>query len=61
MGTLSLSLQCKLGSLIVHAKEAFSGKGHPFDVIEFEELLKDEEIAKWMEELDREGLLPKER
>lgn len=56
-----LSLQCKLGSLIVHAKEAFSDKRHPYDKIEFDRLLNDPEVTEWMRELDHEGLLPKER
>jgi len=61
MEKLSLSLQCKIGSLIVHAKEVFSAKRHPFDKLEFDRLLNDPEVIRWMEELDRDGLLPKER
>ncbi|MFA5377587.1 MAG: hypothetical protein WC455_17685 [Dehalococcoidia bacterium] len=61
MEKLSLSLQCKLGSLIIHAKEAFSDKRHPYDKLEFDRLLQDSEVKEWMNDLDKDGLLPKER
>ena len=45
----SLSLLSKLGSIAVHAEEMLSPKGHHFDKLELEQLLKDPEIKKWID------------
>jgi hypothetical protein len=45
----SLSLLCKLGSIVVHAEEMLSGSGHPFDRIAIVTLLEDTEVQQWIE------------
>ncbi len=48
-GKPSLSLLVKLGSLIVHADEALSKDGHPFDIRAFQDGMKDPEVKAWIE------------
>ena len=44
----SLSLLCKLGSIVVHADEALSPGGHHFDVATIRTLLADQEVNEWL-------------
>ena len=57
----SPSLLSKLGSIIVHVEELTSGSGHPFDKISFLMLIEDEEVKRWLKEMDELALLPKKR
>jgi len=56
-----LDVLIKLGSIAVHVDEAISLKGHAFDVIALEGLLKDKDIINWIKEMDKMALLPKKR
>ena len=55
----SLTLLCKLGSLIVHADEALALKGHTFDVEAMKPLLADPEVQDWIKAMG--VYLPKKR
>lgn len=44
----TIALLAKLGSIVVHAEEMLSQKGHYFDKLAFEHLLKDGEIQAWL-------------
>jgi len=44
----SLSLLCKLGSIVVHAEEFLSPKGHEFDRAVLAALFADQEIVDWL-------------
>ena len=44
----TLSLLCKIGSILVHLEEMLSAKGHAFDKIAMEQLLNDPEVKAWM-------------
>lgn len=55
------TLLCKLGSIVIHAEEMLSNKGHSFDVKALKGLLEDEEVQEWLKEMDRLVLLPKKR
>lgn len=48
---LPLSLSVKLGSIVVHADEMLSSKGHHFDEIALGCLLRDAEVAEWVKEM----------
>ena len=39
-----------LGSIAVHAEELLSPKGHEYDRIVLETLLKDPEVVKWIKD-----------
>lgn len=55
----SLSLLSKLGSIIVHAEEMASLKGHAFDKIAMDGLLNDPEVREWLKGMG--PLLPVKR
>lgn len=57
----SASLLCKLGSIIVHAEEAASPGGHPFDINTLRTLLKDPEVMAWFDAMRKFGFLPEKR
>ncbi len=57
----SVSLLCKLGSLIVHADEGFSDIGHHFDEIAFAEGLRDPEVLEWISQMSAMSMLPVKR
>lgn len=44
----SLTLLMKLGSIVVHADEALSVAGHPFDIESMKPLLADPEVKSWI-------------
>lgn len=54
-----VELLSKLGSMIVHADEAFSPDGHLFDREAFQNLLKDADVQAWMKAMG--PLLPVKR
>jgi hypothetical protein len=56
-----ISLLVSLGSLIVHADEFMSADGSPFDRIAFDELLKSDDVQKWLAEMTKMALLPVKR
>lgn len=49
--TPSLQLLMKLGSIVVHADEAISAKGHRFDVEAMKPLLADDEVKEWIKDM----------
>ena len=46
-----LALLSKLGSIIVHTEELLSPHGHPFDKEALGQLLEDEEVREWIEQM----------
>ncbi len=60
-GSLTLSLEIKLSSIVVHTEELISADGHMFDKVALECLLKDSEVRTWVEALQRNGLAPMKR
>jgi len=57
----SARLLCKLGSIIVHADEFVSPRGHAFDREAMRGLLSDSEVVEWLKMMDRLALLPVRR
>jgi hypothetical protein len=57
----SVALLCKLGSIVVHADEATSKDGHPFDMAAVKGLLDDPEVREWLKQMDELSMLPKKR
>ena len=57
----SLSLLCKLGSIITHAEEAMSPGRHHFDVAALEALTRDSEVAGWLAGMRAAAFLPVKR
>lgn len=47
----SLSLICKLGSIVVHAEEMLSPTGHGFDRTALESVLMDAEVQEWLSKM----------
>lgn len=56
----SPTLLCKLGSIMVHAEELTSTKGHIFDREAFLSAW-DAEVVEWMEQMRQMGFLPVKR
>ena len=57
----SAGLLCKLGSLIVHADEGSGKNAHPADIDAFLGLLRDPEVAEWLQAMRVLALLPVKR
>ena len=57
----SPALLCKLGSVVVHAQEALSAKGHPFDWEALKSNIEDKEVIAWLQKMDQLALLPRKR
>ena len=57
----SVGLLCKLGSIIVHAEEAASPDGHPFDNIALRSLTTDPEVLQWLAVMRKAAFLPVKR
>lgn len=57
----SVALIAKLGSVVVHAQEAFSPNAHPLDVEAIRGLAADPEITEWLSALQKQGLVPVKR
>jgi hypothetical protein len=55
----STELLCKIGSALVHADEAMSPSGHPFDAEEFRQRFNDAEVQAWIKAMG--PLLPLKR
>lgn len=47
----NLPLLMKLGSIVVHADEGFSAKGHEFDIEAMMPLLRDPEVQQWIKDM----------
>jgi hypothetical protein len=61
MFTITVSLACKLGSILVHVDEFLGPKGHQFDRVALETLMQDPEVEAWLTEMDDAALIPKRR
>ena len=57
----TISLLCKLGSIVTHAQEALSDDGHRLDWVAMQALLNDPEVITWQKEMDLLALTPKKR
>ena len=57
----SMSLLCKLGSIVVHADEGLSNDGHPFDLTALRGLLGDPEVVAWLKGMQAAAFLPVKR
>lgn len=55
------SLLCKLGSIVVHADEMMSPKGHAFDATALKTILADPEVIEWLAAMNEMALLPVRR
>lgn len=57
----SVTLLCKLGSIVVHADEGLGSKGHQFDLAAISALVSDREVIEWLDAMDSMALLPVRR
>ena len=48
---ISVTLACKLASVVVHADEGLSDLGHHFDLVALRQLIDDPEVKEWLKEL----------
>lgn len=48
---LTLQLACKLASIVQHADEMLSPKGHHFDRIALQTLIQDAEVQQWLKDM----------
>lgn len=55
------TVMVKLGSIAVHAEEMLGSSGHPLDRVALEQLLKDEEVVKWLKAMQKLALVPLKR
>ena len=55
------SLLSKLGSILVHAEELTSSKGHAFDHYALKSLTDDAEVKDWLAQMKAAALLPQKR
>lgn len=55
------ALLCKLGSVLVHADELISSKGHDFDRHALEQLVADPEVKEWLAQMDAMAMIPRKR
>jgi hypothetical protein len=58
---MSLGLQAKIGSLLVHMDEAASSDGHHFDLVAIRSLMDEADVVEWMDGLRALALLPVKR
>lgn len=59
---ISMSLACKIGSIVVHLEECFiEDRGHPLDLEALRPLLADSEVREWLAMMNEQALLPKKR
>lgn len=56
-----MKLLCKLGSIIQHADEMLSPKGHHFDKDALLAILKEPDVKAWLKDMDKLALIPKRR
>ena len=57
----TVSLLCKLGSIVLHVEEGISPRGHTADLEAAKAMLGDPEIVAWMAAMDEVGLIPVKR
>ena len=57
----SPTLLCKLGSVLVHADELISSKGHAFDRHALEQLVDDPDVKEWLSQMNAMALIPRKR
>lgn len=57
----SPGLLSKLGSIIVHAEELLSPKGHEFDALALKTALADPEVKEWLKGMNDLAMLPVKR
>jgi hypothetical protein len=55
------ALLCKLGSIVVHAEELVSPKGHAFDHTALLMLCEDDEVQEWIQQMNAMAMLPVKR
>lgn len=55
------ALLCKLGSIVVHAEELISSKGHAFDRHALEQLTTDPDVMEWRAQMDAMAMIPRKR
>ena len=55
----SIQLLCKIGSVVVHAQEFLSPKGHHLDLAALRTLFEDKEVQQWIKDMG--PLLPVKR
>lgn len=62
-GTLnpSLTLLCKLASIVVHIEEKESANGHAYDKVALDSALNDPEVKLWVEQMTSFGFAPVKR
>jgi hypothetical protein len=53
----SISLLCKLGSLIIHTDEFLSPSGHPIDKCSIDNLMRDPEVKEWLKQMADNALI----
>lgn len=58
-GKPSMTLLCKLGSIIVHVDEFLSPDGHHLDLGEVKVLIADPDVQQWLKDMG--PLVPKKR
>ena len=54
-----IALLSKIGSIVVHADELLSPKGHVYDKTVFQQLLNDPDVQMWIKQMG--PLLPQKR
>ena len=52
---------CKLGSIAIHAEELLSPHGHHFDKAALDQLMRDEDVVRWLKGMRKLALLPEKR
>lgn len=52
---------CKLGSIAIHAEELLSPHGHHFDKVALDQLMRDEDVVRWLKGMRKLALLPEKR
>ena len=57
----SASLLAKLGSIVVHVKEAASEDGHAFDWFAVRSLIADREVQEWLDGMRKAEMVPVRR
>jgi hypothetical protein len=59
--TPSPAILAKLGSIAIHAREMLSADGHAFDRIALVNLLAQDDVIFWLEQMHAMALIPRER
>lgn len=57
----SVSLLCKVGSIVGHLEEAMSTTGHEFDLVALKSGLRDPEVQRWLGAMGVRALIPLKR